>query len=410
VVRVKSSKLIMGCLATLGLTASAGIALAQDDAEREAIAERLKPVGELCVQGEDCGTAATASGGGDSGSASSGGGDDIDGAGIYNNVCMACHETGAAGAPIRGDEAAWADRVEQGFATLLDHSINGFNAMPARGGNPNLSDAEMEAATAYLVEPVMDVPELGGGDDAAAEEEASSEESSGDAAADAAATAGIDGEAIYNQVCMACHETGAAGAPVRGNADQWAARTEQGIETLYDHSINGFNAMPAKGGNPNLSDDEVKASVDYLVEPVMDATEQGGAEEEAASEEATEEEATTDGATDEAASEEEAANEEATEEEAATDGASAGDEPAHAGIDGEAIYNQVCMACHMTGAAGAPIRGEADQWSARMEQGIETLYDHSINGFNAMPAKGGNPNLSDDEVKAATDYLVEPVQ
>jgi len=395
VVRVKSSKLIMGCLATLGLTASAGIALAQDDAEREAIAERLKPVGELCVQGEDCGTMAAASGGGSS--ASSGGGDDIDGAGIYNNVCMACHETGAAGAPIRGDEAAWADRVEQGFATLLDHSINGFNAMPARGGNPNLSDAEMEAATAYMVEPVMDVPELGGGDEAAAEEEASSEESSGDATADAAATAGIDGEAIYNQVCMACHMTGAAGAPIRGEADQWSARVEQGIETLYDHSINGFNAMPAKGGNPNLSDDEVKASVDYLVEPVMDATEQGGAEEAAAEEEAT--------------SEEEAATEEAaTEEEATTEEAAAGSEPAHAGIDGEAIYNQVCMACHMTGAAGAPIRGEADQWSARMEQGIETLYDHSINGFNAMPAKGGNPNLSDDEVKAATDYLVEPVQ
>ena len=100
----------------------------------------------------------------------------------------------------------------------------------------------------------------------------------------------------------------------------------------------------------------------------------------------------------------------ATEEEATTEEAAAGSEPAHAGIDGEAIYNQVCMACHMTGAAGAPIRGEADQWSARMEQGIETLYDHSINGFNAMPAKGGNPNLSDDEVKAATDYLVEPVQ
>ena len=290
-VRVKSSKLIMGCLATLGLTASAGIALAQDDAEREAIAERLKPVGELCVQGEDCGTMAAASGG--SSSASSGG--DIDGEGIYNNVCMACHETGAAGAPIRGDEAAWADRVEQGFATLLDHSINGFNAMPARGGNPNLSDAEMEAATAYMVEPVMEVPELGGGDEAAAdaspEEAAASDETAAEESASAAAEqsapasqeaaaeeaaggdapahAGIDGEAIYNQICMACHMTGAAGAPIRGEADQWSARLEQGIETLYDHSINGFNAMPAKGGNPNLSDDEVKAATDYLVEPVQ---------------------------------------------------------------------------------------------------------------------------------------------
>jgi len=283
VVRVKSSKLIMGCLATLGLTVGAGIAMAQDDAERQAIAERLAPVGELCVQGEDCGTMAAASGGGSS--ASSGGGGDIDGASIYNSVCMACHETGAAGAPVRGDEAAWSDRVEKGFATLLDHSINGFNAMPARGGNPNLSDAEMEAATAYLVEPVMEVPELGGGDAAAAEdassaETAASEQASAaeDTAADSAnasqaaaepAHAGIDGAAIYNQICMACHETGAAGAPVRGNAEQWSARLEQGVETLYDHSINGFNAMPAKGGNPNLSDDEVKAATDYLIEPVQ---------------------------------------------------------------------------------------------------------------------------------------------
>ncbi|MBF7053600.1 cytochrome c5 family protein [Halomonas sp. KAO] len=277
----------MGCLATLGLTAGAGTALAQVDAEREAIAERLKPVGELCVEGEDCGTA-SASAGGASNGASSGG--DIDGASIYNSVCMACHETGAAGAPIRGDEAAWADRVEKGFATLLDHSMNGFNAMPARGGNPNLSDAEMEAVTAYMVEPVMDVPELGGGDEAAAEapaeeadekaqadaasQEDATDESAGNASAEESAAggepshAGIDGEAIFNQICMACHMTGAAGAPVRGEADQWAPRLEQGIETLYDHSINGFNAMPAKGGNPNLSDDEVKAATDYLIAPV----------------------------------------------------------------------------------------------------------------------------------------------
>ncbi|MDW7746597.1 c-type cytochrome [Halomonas sp.] len=282
---MKSSKLIMGCLATLGLTT--GIAVAQDDAEREAIAERLKPVGELCLQGEDCGTAmAASSGGGDT----SGDGGSVDGEGIYNNVCMACHETGAAGAPVRGDEAGWSERTGKGFETLLSHSINGFNAMPARGGNPNLSDEEMEAATAYLVEPVMDVPELGGdtgasgdegaaasgeeqaaadGEDAASGEEQAATDGEDAASGDEPAHAGIDGEAIYNQICMACHETGAAGAPVRGNAEQWSARLEQGIETLYDHSINGFNAMPAKGGNPSLSDDEVKAATDYLVQPVQ---------------------------------------------------------------------------------------------------------------------------------------------
>ncbi|WP_240454064.1 c-type cytochrome [Halomonas sp. NO4] len=321
---MKSSKLIMGCLATLGL--SAGVATAQD-VDRDAIAERLAPVGELCLQGEDCGTQAAqsdANGNGDNG------GGEIDGADIYSSVCAACHDTGAAGAPTRGNEEAWASRVDKGFDTLLDHSINGFNAMPARGGNPNLSDAEVEAATAHLVEPVMDVPEVAGEADAAAEEEAAATE-----------------------------EDSAAG-------DEEEAATEEDAAA-------------------------------------------GDEEEAATGEEAATEEDAAAGDEEEAATEEEAAA--GDEEEAATEeDAAEGDAPAHADIDGEAIYNQVCMACHETGAAGAPVRGNEEQWADRMEKGIETLYDNSINGFNAMPAKGGNPNLSDDEVKAATNYLVEPVQ
>lgn len=77
--------------------------------------------------------------------------------------------------------------------------------------------------------------------------------------------------------------------------------------------------------------------------------------------------------------------------------------------DGEATYNQACMACHMTGAAGAPKRGDADAWAPRLEKGIDTLYEHSINGFQAMPPKGGQVSLSDDEVKAAVDYMLEPM-
>ena len=111
-----------------------------------------------------------------------------------------------------------------------------------------------------------------------------------------------------------------------------------------------------------------------------------------------------DTAQDTAAADEAAATDEeeaATEEEAA-----AGD----SGIDGEAIYNQACMACHMTGAAGAPRRGEAGEWEGRIDQDIETLYDHAINGIGAMPPKGGNTSLSDDEVRAAVDFLLEPIQ
>jgi len=87
--------------------------------------------------------------------------------------------------------------------------------------------------------------------------------------ASVSATAQADGEATYNQACMACHMTGAAGAPIRGNAEHWEPRMEKGMDTLYDHAINGFQAMPPKGGQLGLSDDEVKAAVDHLLEPVL---------------------------------------------------------------------------------------------------------------------------------------------
>ncbi|WP_083007957.1 c-type cytochrome [Halomonas sp. GT] len=287
------SKLIMSGLAALGVMAGTSGAYAQD-AARDAIAERLAPVGQLCLQGQDCGSAAAPT-------AASGSGDgEIDGEGIYNNVCMACHETGAAGAPVRGDEAAWAERTEQGFATLLEHSINGIGAMPARGGNPNLSDEEMEAATAYMVEPVMDVPELGGGDeeaaaeateesasdDMAAAEDASADEETTDAAAseeeavaseEEAATSeeeassggsGLDGEALYASAgCVACHAAGVAGAPLIGDADAWAPRLEQGVDALYQSVFNGKGVMPPRGGS-SASDEEIMAVVDYMVSEV----------------------------------------------------------------------------------------------------------------------------------------------
>lgn len=82
--------------------------------------------------------------------------------------------------------------------------------------------------------------------------------------------------------------------------------------------------------------------------------------------------------------------------------------------DGEAVYNQACMACHAQGVAGAPKFGDAEAWAPRIEKGEETLYKHSIEGFTGetgtMPPKGGFTNLSDEEVKAAVDYMVENAQ
>lgn len=74
---------------------------------------------------------------------------------------------------------------------------------------------------------------------------------------------------------------------------------------------------------------------------------------------------------------------------------------------GKDIYNSVCMSCHMSGAAGAPITGEVDQWSERIAKGNDTLYNNAINGIGVMPAKGGLMSLSNDDVKLAVDYMID---
>jgi len=79
------------------------------------------------------------------------------------------------------------------------------------------------------------------------------------------ASSGNNGEKIVTQVCAMCHSTGMMSSPKLGDADGWAPRIEKGIDALYDNAINGINMMPAKGGNPALSDDEVKAAVDHMV-------------------------------------------------------------------------------------------------------------------------------------------------
>lgn len=72
------------------------------------------------------------------------------------------------------------------------------------------------------------------------------------------------GEEVYADACSACHDSGAAGAPKLGDSGAWADRISKGDETLYDHAINGFNAMPAKGGCSGCSDEEVQNAVDYM--------------------------------------------------------------------------------------------------------------------------------------------------
>ncbi len=85
----------------------------------------------------------------------------------------------------------------------------------------------------------------------------------------AAAPAKVSGQQIYQSTCVACHGAGIAGAPKLGDNGLWAKRIAKGLDTLYASAINGVQGnagvMPAKGGNPALSNAEVKAAVDYIV-------------------------------------------------------------------------------------------------------------------------------------------------
>lgn len=79
-------------------------------------------------------------------------------------------------------------------------------------------------------------------------------------------------------------------------------------------------------------------------------------------------------------------------------------------LTGPQVYNAACLACHGAGIAGAPRTGEAGDWTARLEQGMETIYRHAIEGFTGsagyMPPKGGRADLSDEEIIAAVDFMV----
>ncbi len=79
-------------------------------------------------------------------------------------------------------------------------------------------------------------------------------------------------------------------------------------------------------------------------------------------------------------------------------------------VDGKKIWEGLCQACHATGVLGAPKAGDKAAWGPRIAQGEETLFKHALGGFTGkagtMPPRGGNPALSDDEVKAAAKYMI----
>ena len=123
----------------------------------EAVAKRLKPVGQVSMLG-DAGSAAmsdamvstttaeTASAAAPTGSAAAGGGEQV-----FNSVCQTCHAAGLAGAPKTGDTSAWAPRIAQGIEVLYASVINGKGVMPAKGGAVGSPDSDIKAAVDIMV-------------------------------------------------------------------------------------------------------------------------------------------------------------------------------------------------------------------------------------------------------------------
>lgn len=127
---------------------------------KSAVGERIAPLGQVRVGNPDQVVAAEAS---DSmrvaaaapaaeGPASAAGGSAKSGEAVYNAACLACHTTGAAGAPKLGDKAAWEPRFAQGLDALIANAIKGKGAMPPKGGNPSWSDEEIENAVKFMLE------------------------------------------------------------------------------------------------------------------------------------------------------------------------------------------------------------------------------------------------------------------
>ena len=136
-----------------------------------------------------------------------------------------------------------------------------FNGMQEADPNP--------VAEKATVERIRGVGEAYAGSTGAAAQAAAQAAAAAAAAGQVAYEGTLDGSVIYGKLCSACHGSGAGGAPKLEQA-AWTARIAQGMDVLNDHAINGFTGqaglMPAKGGNPSLTDEQVVATVQWMVD------------------------------------------------------------------------------------------------------------------------------------------------
>lgn len=179
------------------------------------------------------------------------------------------------------------------------------------------------------------------------------------------------GQAIYNKHCMNCHASGAGGAPKFGDANDWAAIQAQPIEQTHDHAIKGFHGMPAMGLCGECVDDDIKATVDYMLKAVSAST--------------------------------------------AGPKRPLGPAPKEYTLaDGKALYDKVCASCHNDGSLNAPKIGDEKAWKKRLDmQGFFGLLNGVVHpeGYKPLPndcvPKGTCDECSDGLLIAAVKYILQ---
>jgi cytochrome c5 len=187
--------------------------------------------------------------------------------------------------------------------------------------------------------------------------------------------------------CAACHQAGVANAPRIGDQKAWAPQIKEGLRTMVANAIKGKGAMPPKGGDASLTDEEITRAVVYM------ANQSGGKFKEPPAPK-------------------QPAKPAPPQQQAQAPVAEVKPEPKPAAsakpaaADGKAIYDKVCFACHTQSIAGSPPLGDKAAWAPRLKQGMDTLVQTVIKGKGAMPPKAGNPALTDAEIRAAVEFMV----
>ncbi|WP_343229221.1 c-type cytochrome [Psychrobium sp. MM17-31] len=128
---------------TLGVALTMSLSVNATDLSEDAVNKRIAPIGKVYLAGAQPAAPAKPAG-------------PRTAADIYQTTCFACHGTGAAGAPKKGDKAAWAPRVAQGIDKMFDHAWKGFTGstgvMPAKGTCMNCSEDEIKATIKFMTE------------------------------------------------------------------------------------------------------------------------------------------------------------------------------------------------------------------------------------------------------------------